>query len=265
MVPRLYVTQALTEGARIDLEASQAHYLRNVLRLAVGGGVRLFNGRDGEWETILAEIGRRSTALEVGKRLRAQHEEPDVWLCFAPVKRARLDFLVEKASELGVARLVPVFTARTVVERVNLDRLRANAVEACEQSERLTVPQIADPVDLAQLLAGWPGGRRIMVCDETGGGTPIAAALAALDEAARVAPWSILIGPEGGFTRAELDRVGAMPGVTAVGLGPRILRADTAALAALALWQALLGDWRRQTPRRWPDYATGTADRDSAD
>jgi 16S rRNA (uracil1498-N3)-methyltransferase len=265
MVPRLYVTQALDDGVRIDLEAPQAHYLRNVLRLAVGEPVRLFNGRDGEWHAAVAEMERRSTVLAVSQRLRPQHAEPDVWLCFAPVKRARLDFLVEKASELGVARLVPAFTTRTMVERVNLERLRANAVEACEQSERLTVPEIAEPVDLARLLADWPRERRIMICDETGGGVPVAAALGALDDAARGAPWSILIGPEGGFTRAELDRVNAMPGVTAVGLGPRILRADTAALAALALWQALLGDWQRATPRRWPDYATGTPDRGSVD
>jgi 16S rRNA (uracil1498-N3)-methyltransferase len=149
-------------------------------------------------------------------------------------------------------------TQRTIVERVNIDRLRANAVEAAEQTERLTVPDILPPLPLDRRIADWPADRRLLLADETGGGRPIAEVLGNLDDTARAAPWAVLTGPEGGFTRAELDAIGRLPHVHAVGLGPRILRADTAALAALAVWQAIAGDWRRATPRRWPDYATAS-------
>jgi 16S rRNA (uracil1498-N3)-methyltransferase len=172
------------------------------------------------------------------------------------VKRARIDYIAEKATELGVSVLQPVLTRHTAVERVNVDRLRANAVEAAEQTERLTVPEVREPIDLGKLLAGWPAGRRLLMCDETGGGPPIAEALSQLDDAARAAPWAIVIGPEGGFADVELQALRRIKDVTSVGLGPRILRADTAALAALACWQALLGDWRRPTPRLSGDYRT---------
>jgi 16S rRNA (uracil1498-N3)-methyltransferase len=186
--------------------------------------------------------------------VRDQVAEPDLWLCFAPVKRARIDYIAEKATELGVSVLQPIVTQHTIVERVNVERLRANAVEAAEQTERLSVPEVRAPVDLTRLLGEWPAGRRLLMCDETGGGRPIAEMLTGLDADARAAPWAIVIGPEGGFAAAELDALRRIKDVTAVGLGPRILRADTAALAALSVWQSLIGDWRQATPRLSADY-----------
>ncbi|HYC65796.1 MAG TPA: 16S rRNA (uracil(1498)-N(3))-methyltransferase, partial [Reyranellaceae bacterium] len=180
----------------------------------------------------------------------------DLWLCFAPIKRARIDYIAEKATELGVAVLQPVLTRHTAVERVNVERLHANAIEAAEQTERLSVPEVRGPIELAKLIAAWPAGRRLLICDETGGGPPIAAALSALDAKAKAAPWAILIGPEGGFAREELDSIRKVKDVLAVGLGPRILRADTAALAAVACWQSLVGDWQKPTPRLAVDYRT---------
>ena len=191
----------------------------------------------------------------IGDRTRAQTVEPDLWLAFAPIKRARIDFLVEKATELGVSALLPVFTRHTAVERVNVERLRAHAVEAAEQTERLSVPTLHEPQTLSGLLANWPAPRRLLMCDEAGSGAPIALALAALDGPARAAPWAILIGPEGGFAADELANLHGLPFVTPVSLGPRILRADTAAIAALSCWQAALGDWRLTPKRLDGDYA----------
>lgn len=250
MTPRLFIEDDLAASAALSLEGQRAHYLRDVLRLGVGAGVLLFNGRDGEWHAKVTATAKRSLDLGVESRTRPQIGEPDLWLCFAPVKKARIDFIAEKATELGVSALVPVITRRTNVERVNVERLRANAVEAAEQTERLSVPEVREPVPLDRLLTAWPAGRRLLIADETGGGRPI---LDALREA-QPGPWAVLIGPEGGFTREELDRIAALPGVLPVGLGPRILRADTAAIAALACLQAAIGDWREATPRRWPDY-----------
>jgi 16S rRNA (uracil1498-N3)-methyltransferase len=224
------------------------------MRREEGAPLLLFNGRDGEWKATLGLRGKKGAAARVTERTRPQAVEPDVWLCFAPVKRARIDYIAEKATELGVAVLQPVITQHTAVERVNVERLQANAVEAAEQTERLSVPAVRAPVDLMRLLAEWPEGRRLLMGDETGGGPPIASVLAGLDAAARAAPWAILIGPEGGFAADELTALRRMKDVTAVGLGPRILRADTAALAALACWQALVGDWRQPTPRLSSDY-----------
>ncbi|MBX3498802.1 MAG: 16S rRNA (uracil(1498)-N(3))-methyltransferase [Alphaproteobacteria bacterium] len=250
MTPRLYVEDDLAQGANVALDGPRAHYLRDVLRLAVGSDVVLFNGRDGEWLAEVTAMTRRSLDLGIVMQTGRQVAGPDLWLCFAPVKKARIDFIAEKATELGVSALVPVVTRRTHVGRVNVERLRANAVEAAEQTERLTIPEVRAPVTLERLLRGWPAGRRLLVADETGGGRPILDAL----RDAQPGPWAVLIGPEGGFTREELDRVAALPGVLPVGLGPRILRADTAALAALACLQAAIGDWRDSTPRRYPDY-----------
>lgn len=257
MTPRLFVAADLEQGGSVLLDEAQAHYLRHVLRREDGATVLLFNGRDGEWEGRLELRGRRDAAIDVGQRHRAQAGAPDVWLCFAPVKRARIDYLVEKATELGAGCLQPVLTRHTAVERINLERLQAHAVEAAEQSERLTVPEVRPPLALPRLIETWPDGRRLLMCDETGSGPPIAAVLSALAaQSAAAAPWAILIGPEGGFEQGELEALRRMKDVTAVGLGPRILRADTAALAALACWQALLGDWREPTPRLQGDYRT---------
>ena len=253
---RLFVEADLAAGGEVPLDDAQVHYLRHVMRRPDGAPLLLFNGRDGEWRGTLSARGKKAAVAELGEQTRAQAPEPDVWLCFAPVKRARIDYIAEKATELGVSVLQPVVTRHTAVERVNVERLRANAVEAAEQTERLTVPDVREPLDLGKLLDTWPGGRRLMMCDETGGGPPISEALLQLDDAARAAPWAIVIGPEGGFAEVELQALRRIKDVTSVGLGPRILRADTAALAALACWQALVGDWRRPTPRLSGDYRT---------
>jgi 16S rRNA (uracil1498-N3)-methyltransferase len=241
--PRLHLIAGLAAGREIELEPARAHYLRSVLRLGPGAAVAVFNAEDGEWLCRIAGIGKNGARLTAERQLRSPEPggEPDLWLLFAPIKRARLDWLVEKATELGVAALLPVWTARTQVERVNLDRLRAHAVEAAEQSERLSVPELRAPERLGRLLATWPGARRLVVCDESGAGEPIS------DAAARLSPGpvALLVGPEGGFDETELDAIGKLSFVTRVGLGPRVLRGETAALAAVAVFQAIAGDWRR--------------------
>lgn len=258
-VTRLFVEADLSEGAEIALSESQAHHLRHVMRRADGAPLLLFNGRDGEWSGTLALTGKKAANARAGQRTREQAGEPDLWLCFAPIKRARIDLVAEKATELGASVLQPVLTQHTAVERVNVERLQANAQEAAEQTERLSVPEVRAPIDLVKLLGGWPQGRRVLLCDETGGGLPIAEALMSIDPAARTSPWAILVGPEGGFSADELTHIRRIKDVTSVGLGPRILRADTAALAALAVWQALIGDWQRPTPRLATDYRTSRA------
>jgi 16S rRNA (uracil1498-N3)-methyltransferase len=238
---RLYVSESLTSGKVVDLAPGQAHRLRTVLRLGLGRVVAAFNARDGEWLCRIGESGRNHTFLAVERLMRPGASEGDLWLLFAPVKRARLDWLIEKATELGVSALLPVWTRHTQSERLNLDRLRAHAVAAAEQSERLSVPELRPLQQLEAVAAAWPAGRRLIVCDETGAGEPIADALARLGPA----PTAFLIGPEGGFAATELDYFGKLSFLTRVGLGPRVLRADTAALAALAVFQAVAGDWRR--------------------
>ncbi|MGH6969452.1 MAG: 16S rRNA (uracil(1498)-N(3))-methyltransferase [Stellaceae bacterium] len=236
---RIFVESDLAPGVSLRATAGQAHYLLSVMRMKRDDALAVFNGRDGEFDARIAEAGQRVCTLALGQRRRPQRTEGELWLCFAPVKRARLDYLVEKATELGVAELRPVVTARTVVGRVNLDRWRASTIEATEQSERLTVPILHEPVKLAALLADWPRGRRLVFCDETGQSPTIAEAV----KAVAGAPCAVLIGPEGGFADSELDLLRKLPFVCAVGLGPRVLRADTAALAALAVVQAVIGDW----------------------
>jgi len=254
-VTRLFVEADLATGVEAPLSEAQAHYLRHVMRLGEGAPLLLFNGRDGEWKATLALPGKKTAAATVGERIREQTDEPDLWLCFAPIKRQRIDLVAEKATELGASLLQPVMTRHTIVDRVNVERLRANAVEAAEQTERLSVPEVRAPVDLMKLLSEWPAERRLLMCDETGGGPPIADVLSDLDAPARAAPWAILIGPEGGFAESELTALRRIKDVTAVGLGPRILRADTAALAALACWQSMIGDWRKPTPVLSRDYS----------
>jgi 16S rRNA (uracil1498-N3)-methyltransferase len=245
--PRLYVAAGLAPGIEVALEPGQTHYLRSVLRFGAGAVIAVFNTTHGEWLCRVAEIGKGATRLTVERQLRQPEPEcePDLWLLFAPIKRTPLDWLIEKATELGVAGLLPVWTARTQVERINVERLRAHAVEAAEQSERLSVPELRAPQRLDRLLAAWPSARRLIVCDETGAGEPIS------DAAARLPPGpvALLVGPEGGFDETELDALGKLSFVTRVGLGPRVLRAETAALAAVAVLQAIAGDWRRVRTR----------------
>jgi len=236
---RLYVTAPLAPGAWVELSAGQAHRLRAVLRLSTGAAIAAFNAADGEWLCRIVELGKSGGRLVVELRLRSAGAEPDLWLLFAPIKRARLDWLVEKATELGVSALMPLWTARTQAERLNLERLRAHAVSASEQSERLSVPELHLPEMLDWVLAAWPAGRRLFVCDETGAGEPIGTAVARLS----LGPAALLIGPEGGFDQTELDALGKLSFVSRVALGPRVLRAETAAVAALAVFQAIAGDW----------------------
>lgn len=237
---RLHVEAALGDDVRVTPDEAQAHYLLHVMRAKVGDAVRLFNGRDGEWLASVVEASKRSCSLVCRKQLAPQSHVPDVWLVFAPIKKTPADYVVQKATELGVKRLQPVFTRRTIVTRVNLERMRANAVEAAEQSERLDVPEIGEPQPLNALLASWPADRAILFCDEAGEASPIATALADIPNG----PTAIFTGPEGGFDPAERETIRARRNVVAVSLGSRILRADTAALSALAVWQSLRGDWR---------------------
>lgn len=212
-----------------------------MLRLTEGAAIAAFNDYSGEFLCYLRAVGRHRSELSVDRQLRPPVQSGKLWLLFAPLKRARLDWLIEKATELGVETLQPVWTERTQPDRVNRERLRAIAIAAAEQSERLDIPEIRDPADLPVLLRGWRAERRLLVCDESGGGVPIAAALADLPAGRETA---VLVGPEGGFSETELDALGKLPIVTRVGLGPRVLRAETAAIAALAVLQAIAGDWR---------------------
>jgi len=232
-LPRLFVDHLLSTDATLALEGAPANYLVNVLRLGPGARVKLFDDRSGEWLAEIVEAGKKRVALAVTRHLREREPVPDLWLLFAPIKRGRIDWLVEKATELGIARLVPVLTRRTIVERLNLDRLRAHIVEAAEQCERTALAELAEPQKLAALLAAWPAERLLYFADEAGGEpfTPGAGASA------------ILIGPEGGFTDEERSAIRALPQARPISLGPRILRADTAALAAVALWMGTAGDW----------------------
>lgn len=232
----MFVRQPLSEGARIELDAGQANYLGNVLRLSGGAELLLFDGASGEWLARIADAAKKRMTLTVAQRTREPELIPDVWLAFAPVKRSQTDWLVEKATELGAARLMPVMTQRTVAERVKLERLEAIAVEAAEQCGRTRLPEIASPVSLKQLLSDRDVSRRLYFADEGGG------------EAARGAfergPALILTGPEGGFTDEERQAIRAAENAVPVSLGPRILRAETAALASLSAYMALAGDWR---------------------
>jgi 16S rRNA (uracil1498-N3)-methyltransferase len=237
---RLFVTADLGPGAEVALAPEQAHYLFAVMRQAAGVRVAVFNGRDGEWIAEVARTGRKSGLLAVGEAGQPQRTPPDLWLLFAPVKKARTDFIVEKATELGAARIQPVVTRLTQSERLRPDRLRAHAIEAAEQCGETWVPEIAEAARLDALLAAWDPKRRLMFCDEARAARPAGAALAS----AGPGPWAVLTGPEGGFAPDEAERLRALPFVLPVTLGPRILRADTAAIAALTLWQAALGDWR---------------------
>ncbi|SHF04923.1 16S rRNA (uracil1498-N3)-methyltransferase [Ruegeria intermedia] len=235
---RLYVDHPLGAGQSVPLTREQAHYLFGVMRLAVGGRVALFNGRDGEWLAQVAEAGKRGGVLSCFEQTRPLQLPPDLWLLFAPIKKARTDFIVEKAAEMGAAKIMPVQTAFTNSERIRQDRLQAHAVEAAEQCGGTFVPEVCDLQRLDKLLDNWPDGRQLMFCDEAEAGSALR-----LAEQHKGRAWAILIGPEGGFSDAERQRLKDLPFTHVVSLGPRILRADTAAVAAMTLWQQALGDW----------------------
>jgi 16S rRNA (uracil1498-N3)-methyltransferase len=236
---RLFVEAALAAGTSIEPSPQQAHYLLHVMRAGTGDRLRLFNGTDGEWLCEIAGASRRACQIACIRKIAPQSDTPDVWLLCAPIKKTPADYVTQKATELGVRVLQPVLTRRTIVHRVNLERMRANAIEASEQSGRLTVPEVREPLGLANLLSAWPADRRLLFCDEMGG-PPIAQTL----RDARKGAWAVLTGPEGGFDAEERALIRACPQALPVSLGSRILRADTAALAALSVWQALCGDWR---------------------
>jgi 16S rRNA (uracil1498-N3)-methyltransferase len=219
----------------IPLDSAQSNYLGNVMRLKAGDPVRLFDDRTGEWLASVREVAKRTVTLAVDERLREREDVPDLWLLFAPIKKGPIDWLIEKATELGIARLQPVITRRTIVDRLNLDRLRAHIIEAAEQCDRTALPTIEEPVKLDALLRGWDPNRALIFADENGG-TPLA-------DVAKSGPAAILIGPEGGFIDDERELIRAMPAACPVSLGPRILRAETAAAAAIAVWMATAGDW----------------------
>lgn len=262
--PRLFVDNPLVVGAVIAADGTQANYLLNVLRLGPCDNILVFNGRDGEWLARVSPRGKRGCELVLDSQTRAQEGGPDIDYLFAPLKRSRLDYMVQKATELGVARLRPVITRRTVAERVNLERMRANAIEAAEQCGILRVPEVLEPVKLERVIADWDTARRLIFCDEAANVANPIEALCRLGQAPRdptipgasenvgsrpvalTQPPSVavLIGPEGGFDPAERAMLMRQPFALTISLGPRIMRADTAAVAALALVNAVAGDWR---------------------
>lgn len=241
---RLHVHGELAPAAAVAPTLDQSRYLTQVMRLKAGDDLLAFNGRDGEWRCTVAEVLKKGVILRAEEQVRAQTFGPDLELIVAVVKKARVETIVEKAAELGARRVRLVLTKRTNADRIRLDRLDAIAEEAAEQTGRMDVPVVDDPMRLDALLDGWEAGRRLMFCDETGG-APAIAALQDAGEGPKDRKWSILIGPEGGFSPEEGERLRSLPFTTAVSLGPRILRADTAAIAAMTLWQAAAGDWAR--------------------
>ena len=236
---RLFVDAPLGSGQTVPLDREQANYLGNVLRLKPGADVLVFNGRDGEWRAQLAAVGKKALSLEIAEQTRVQTPAGDLDYLFAPLKHARLDYMVQKAVELGVSRLSPVITRHTQTERVNLERMRANAIEAAEQCGILSIAEVAEPVTFGKFVAAWSGTRTLVFCDEDADVKDPVAALAG-----STTPLSVLIGPEGGFASEERQALLQLPNVVRLALGPRILRADTAAVAALTLVQSVRGDWR---------------------
>jgi 16S rRNA (uracil1498-N3)-methyltransferase len=234
--PRLFVETELAPGP-LRIDGPPAHYLIQVMRLKTGDPVKLFDDRSGEWLGVAQAVGKRDLVLDVSERLREREPVPDLWLCAAPIKKGRVDWVVEKACELGVARVAPVLTRRAVVDKLNLDRLRSHMIEAAEQCGRTALPELVEPVKLAALLRDWPAGRALFFADETGG-APAAEAMRA-----NKGPGAVLIGPEGGFDAEEREAIRAHPAAIGIALGPRILRAETAAAAAVSIWMSTAGDW----------------------
>jgi 16S rRNA (uracil1498-N3)-methyltransferase len=239
---RLFIPHDLNAGAELALDHGQSHYLASVMRQGVGDEVALFNGRDGEWRAQITVVTKRAVGLRAHALLRPQTIGPDIDLIIALVKRSRLETIVEKAAELGARRVRPVVTERTNADRARVERLTAIATEAAEQTGRLDVPAVAEPVKLAAMLKDWDPARRLLFCDEAGDASPVLDAL----KGQAAGPWAILIGPEGGFSSKERETLRALDYAVPASLGPRILRADTAAISALTLWQAAIGDWTRQ-------------------
>jgi 16S rRNA (uracil1498-N3)-methyltransferase len=237
---RLFVPIPLSADAGVALDRDQSHYLTNVMRQAVGATLAVFNGRDGEWSAVIEQAGKRGVLLRATECIRAQTVTPDLDLVVAVVKRSRLETIVEKATELGCRRIRLVLTERTNAERIRIERLTAIAIEAAEQTGRLDAPEVVEPVKLAKLLDEWEPKRQLLFCDEGGDAKPVIQAVEGLGGQ----PWAVLIGPEGGFSPAERGRLRTAEFVVPATLGPRILRADTAAISALTLWQAAAGDWR---------------------
>ena len=237
---RLFVPQPMVPGGAVDPDPQQAHYLLNVLRLKPGSQLLVFNGMDGEWLAETAEVSRKEIRLSLMMQVRPQPAPSDLLYCFAPLKQGRLDYMVQKAVEMGAGRLQPVITQHTQMSTIGVERIRANAIEAAEQCGILAIPEIAEPVKLDRLIWEWEHGRRLIFCDEGADSNNPAPALAAIEERRL----GLLIGPEGGFSDEERRMLRALPYVTPIPLGPRILRADTAAVAALAVIQATIGDWR---------------------
>ncbi len=235
---RLCVTQDLAEGQTIPLSQNQAHYLFGVMRRKIGARVLLFNGADGEYLAEVVEAGKRKGSLLCLEQTRPLQMPPDLWLLFAPIKKARTGFIVEKAAEMGAARIMPVQTRFTNSDRIRQDRLQAHALEATEQCGGTYVPEVTDIRKLDAVLADWPSDRQLIFCDEA-----LSSAKETLQAQSDIQKWAILIGPEGGFSDEERAKLSALPYVTKISLGPRILRADTAAVAVLTLWQSTLGDW----------------------
>lgn len=244
---RLYVRDSLSEGAVIGCDHAQAHYLRSVLRMKPGNPVTLFNGRDGEWHASLEGLGKGWASLNVQDKLRNQAASPDIWLLFSPLKRSATDLVFQKATELGASRIQPVLTDRTNTERLKRERAEATVIEAAEQCERMDVPDIEETRKLTDILADWDRARPLYVCAEFGDARPAAQVFS--DHPAD-GPGAILIGPEGGFNKTELEFLNDHSFITPISLGPRILRAETAALAALTCWQAVSGDWSHRPPHR---------------
>jgi 16S rRNA (uracil1498-N3)-methyltransferase len=236
--PRLFVAQPLSDGGEIRIDGAQAHYLISVMRVKVGSPIKLFDDISGEWLGEVKIVAKRDLIVAISGLLRPREAVPDLWLLAAPIKKARIDLVAEKACELGVDHYQPVITRRTIIDRINLERLRAHMIEAAEQCGRTALPRVEEPAKLMSLLRAWPADRRLFFADENGG-VPFA-------EAARcnVGPAAILIGPEGGFDDEERAAIRAVPQAIGVSLGPRILRAETAAIAAISLWMAVAGDWR---------------------
>lgn len=233
---RLYIDQPLSAGLGLVIDGGQAHYLGSVMRLKAGDSIALFDDVSGEWRAVIETVGKRAISVRVEEKTHEREAVPDLWLLAAPIKKGRIDWIAEKACELGVSRLQPVITQRTIVDRLNLDRLRAHMIEAAEQCERTALPRLDAPVKLPAVLKDWPADRTLIFADEEGG--------VAMADVARPGAAAILIGPEGGFTAEERAAIKALPQAVGVSLGPRILRADTAMAAAISVWMALAGDWR---------------------